>query len=146
MISHSRISLVLWLLAILIVPIAHLALADPPPQRASDSATTGPSSAQAPKKPARRTIPGVPSQASHAHNIRLRVIKVTPIEQIDKTRILKLEVERHYGKIDTVSLNRAKKHETLRFTILFPASLDADIRPGDLINYWLVGYTAIGRE
>lgn len=49
-------------------------------------------------------------------------------------------MERYYGKITTASLNRAKKHETMRFTILFPASPDADIRPGDLINYWLVGY------
>jgi hypothetical protein len=55
-------------------------------------------------------------------------------------------VERFYGKIDTVSLNRAHQHETQQFSILFPASVDADVRPGDLINYRLVGYMAIGRE
>jgi hypothetical protein len=127
-------------MAILIVPAALFALDGSPRSQGTKTVT------KAVKERARRTIPAVPSQASHAHNIRLRIIKVTPLEQIGDTRLLKLEVERHYGKIDTVSLNRAKEHETSRFTILFPASLDADIRTGDLINYWLVGYTAIGRE
>lgn len=48
--------------------------------------------------------------------------------------------ERFYGKIDTKLLDRAKEHETQRFTLLFPAALDADVKPGDLINYKLVGY------
>ncbi len=88
-----------------------------------------------------RTVPKLPSQASRAHNIVVRVVSITPIEKTDATHLLKLEVERYYGKITTDSLNRAKKHETMRFSILFPASPDADIRAGDLINYWLVGYT-----
>lgn len=138
---HILISLaVSLLLAVLIVQLAHFASAQTLRAR-QDTAST-----KATGEAARRTLPAVPREASYDHRIRLHVIKVTPIEQIDETQILKLEVERFYGKIDTVSANRAQKHETQRFTILFPASLDADIRPGDIINYGLIGYLAIGRE
>lgn len=96
---------------------------------------------QANSESTQRIIPRVPVQASYAHNILVRIVAVTPIQKTDDTLLLKLEVERYYGKITTDSLNLAKKHETMRFSILFPASPDADIRPGDLINYWLVGYS-----
>lgn len=130
----SCICFAVCLSMLLILPAAHFALAERPDvERAAHTRSV-------------RTIPAVPSQASRAHNIMLRVMKVTPIEQIDETQILKLDVERHYGKIDTISLHRAQEHETRQFSVLFPASLDADVRPGDLINYSLVGYTAIGRE
>lgn len=120
-----------------------LAAAEPPPAR-QDAAVP-----RATNEPAQRIapdMPAVPVQASCAHRIRLHVIEVTLIEQLKETRLLKLEVERFYGKIDGVSLERAKQHETSRFTILFPAALDADIRPGDIIDYGLVDYLAIGRE
>lgn len=93
-----------------------------------------------------KAAPDVPAKASYAQRIRVRVLEVTPVERIEKTQILKLQVERFYGKIDSKSLARAKEHETQRFTILFPAALDADIKPGDLIDYKLVGYMKIGRE
>lgn len=138
---HILVSLAgCWLLAVLIVPLAHFALAQAPHARQDAEIT------KATGEAARSTIPAVPREASYDHRIRLHVIKVTPIEQIDETQILKLEVERFYGKIDTVSANRAQKHETQRFTVLFPASLDADIRPGDIIDYGLIGYLAIGRK
>jgi len=62
------------------------------------------------------------------------------------TQLLKLEVERHYGKITAVSYKRAVEHETQRFTILFPASLEADIRAGDLFDYRIAAFHPIGRE
>lgn len=40
------------------------------------------------------------------------------------------------------------EYETQRFSILFPASLEADVQPGDIIDYRIVGYFSptINRE
>jgi hypothetical protein len=122
--TRRRLSLFAALLAL---PIAYYSWAAPPDHKEPE--------------PVGRIVPGVPTQASQAHNICLRIITVKSIEETNRSRLLKLEVERYYGKITTASLKRARDNETTRFTILFPASLDADVRPGDLINYWLVGYT-----
>jgi hypothetical protein len=89
---------------------------------------------------------GVPVEAAYSQHVRLRILKVTPVEVVDQTRILKLDVERAYGKIDAKSLHRAKKHETQQFSLLFPAAIGADIRAGDLINYKLAGYATMGRN
>lgn len=78
--------------------------------------------------------------------MRFKIKDVGQLERVDDTQLLKLTVERHYGKIEKVSLNRAKKHETQELTIIFPASPGADIRPGDIIDYRLVRYVQINRE
>ncbi len=41
---------------------------------------------------------------------------------------------------------RADEHETQRLSILFPASPDAHVRKGDLIDYQLVKYLPMGPE
>ena len=116
--------------ALLCLPLARLALGEPPND--------------ARKFPA--ALAAVPTEASFGHYLRLRVKKVTPIERIKRTQLLKLEVERHYGKITAESHKRALEHETQRFTILFPASLDADVRAGDLIDYRIAAYHQMVRE
>ena len=120
----------LCLLLLMTVAVLKFAVADPLPGRVAAVADAS----------------DVPAEAAYAQHIRVKVLEVTPIERVDRTQILKLHVERFYGKIDTKSLDRAKEHETQRFTLLFPAALDADVKPGDLINYKLVGYMKIGRE
>lgn len=95
---------------------------------------------------ARRYVPPLPDEAARAHSLRFRVLKATFVEQVGDEKLLRLEVKRHYGKIETESLNRAKEHESQTLSILFPAALDADVRPGDIVTYWLVGYLALGRE
>jgi hypothetical protein len=127
------IALAMTLLALISMPIAQFVLGDPPEVSNPESTT-------------RRDLPALPKQAAYAHSIRLTVIAVTPVERTDKTKILKLDVERNYGKIDQTSLNRARQHESQRFTILFPAAPDADIRVGDLIDYALERCVAMGRE
>ena len=117
-------------LLLMTVAVMKFAVADPLPARVTPVAEAS----------------DVPAEASYAQHIRVKVLEVTPIERIERTRILKLHVERFYGKIETKSLDRAKEHETQRFTLLFPAALDAEVRPGDLINYKLVGYMKIGRD
>jgi hypothetical protein len=89
---------------------------------------------------------GAPVEAAYSQHIRLRILKVTPVEVVDRTQILKLDVERAYGKIETKSLDRAKEHETQRFSLLFPAAIGADIKAGDLITYKLAGYATMGRN
>jgi len=116
--------------ALLYMPMSRLALGEPPND--------------ARKFPA--ALAAVPTEASYGHYLRLRVIKVTPIERVEQTHLLKLEVERLYGKITAKSYKRAIEHETQRFTILFPASLDADVRAGDLIDYRIATYHQMGRE
>ena len=85
-----------------------------------------------------------PEQAAYDHYIRLKVVEVTPLERTDRAQGLKLLVERHYGKIEWDSLERAKKHETQRFTILFGASSEANVKPGDILDYRLVRYLSHG--
>ena len=104
----------LCLLALLIGPLARLVSAAPP------------------VSPVPVARPSGPPEVSYPHQIRFRILEVTPVERIENTRILELKVERHYGKIDTRSFDRARKHETQRFTILFPAAPDAAVKPGDL--------------
>ena len=91
-------------------------------------------------------ISSTPQQASYAHHLRFRVFEVVSIERVESTHILKLRVERAYGKIDVKSLDRAKAHETQRFTILFPASRVDAVKPGDLIDYELVGFASPSNE
>lgn len=128
-----RIALAMALLGLISMPIAQFVMGDPPEVSKSESTT-------------RRDLPALPKQAAYTHKIRLTVIAVTPVEVTDKMKILKLDVERNYGKIDQTSLDRAKEYETQRFTILFPASPDAKIRAGDLIDYTLETCVAMGRE
>lgn len=128
-----RIALAMTLLVLFSVPIAQVVLGVPPEVSKPESTTS-------------RNLPALPKQAAYSHKIRLTVIAVTQVEQTDKTKILKLDVERNYGKIDQTSLNRARQNETQRFTILFPAAPDADIRAGDLIDYTLETCVAMGRE
>ena len=78
--------------------------------------------------------------------MRLKVLKVTPIERTDRMQLLKLEVERWYGKFEQRSLDRAKQHETQRFTILFPGSRDAVVKGGDIIDYRIVRYLSLDSE
>ena len=125
--SHIRFSLVATVATICVASLAVHAWTSPPNQAGSDRSE--------------RIVPALPSQASRPHNIVVRIDAVTLVEQTESTKLLKLDVARYYGKITTDSLNRARKHESSQFSILFPAALDADIRPGDLLNYWLVGYT-----
>lgn len=127
---HIRAALVSSVLMLLAAPIAQMLFADPP---------------RVPR-PVAGEPPDLPAEASHAHHMLFRIIEVTPLERVDQTHIVKLDVERFYGKIDSKSKRRADEHETQRLSILFPASPGADIRPGDLINYRLVRYAAIGRE
>ncbi len=82
----------------------------------------------------------LPKEVAYAHIIRLMVVEVKPLESVDKTQIVELQVERFYGKIEQRSFDRAQKHETQRFTILFPASLDTEVKPGDIIDYQITGY------
>jgi hypothetical protein len=84
-----------------------------------------------------------PEQAAAEHFIRLKVVEVTPLEQFDRGQSLKLLVERHYGKIEARSLERAKTHETQRFTILFFASPGVNVKPGDILDYRLVRYLSL---
>jgi hypothetical protein len=114
--AHAPLALALWLLILLIVSIDHFALA-----------------ASAPA--------AVPNQVAYEHYIRLKVVKVTPVERTDRTQLLKLEVKRWYGKIEKRSLERAQQHETQRFAILFPASPDAVVQAGDIIDYRIVRYS-----
>lgn len=118
MIAHVRLGLALCLLMLLIVPIAGFAFAEPSPD-------------------------SLPKQAALQHWLRVRVVKVIPVERTDKIQLVRLEVERHYGKIQARHLERAKKHETQQFSILFPAATDAVIKPGDIIDYGLLGYLSI---
>jgi hypothetical protein len=121
----------LCLLTLLIAPLARLASAAPP----VSPVPVAPPVAR----------PSGPPEVSYPHQIRLRILEVTPVERIENTQILELKVERHYGKIDTRSFDRARKHETQRFSILFPAAPDATVKPGDLISYRLSDFTSIGR-
>lgn len=127
---HVRLALVSSALMLPIAVIVQVLLADP----------------RAIPQPVAGEPPAVPEEASYAHHMRFRVIDVTPVERVDDTQILKLDLERFYGKIDSVSKSRADEHETQRMSILFPATPHADIRPGDLINYRLLDYQPIGRD
>ena len=82
-------------------------------------------------------------EAAYDHFIRLRVVRVTPVERTDKRELLELRVQRWYGKIDKASLERNRKHETQEFTVLFPAAPGAAVKVGDIIDYRAVGYLAI---
>jgi len=62
--THVRIAIVSCLpMLFLIVPISHFAFGDPPRKGV-------------PNEAAPRAVPPIPTEASHAHNIRLRVLQV----------------------------------------------------------------------
>ena len=82
-------------------------------------------------------------EAAHDHFIRLKIVRVTPVERVAKYELLELRVQRWYGKIDKESLTRSRKHETQEFTILFPAAPGAAVKVGDIIDYRAVGYVAV---
>lgn len=111
--SHVPLILSGVLLALLIGCGSHLPAASPPRPRAT------------------------PEQAAHDHYIRLKVISVTPLAETARYRLLKLEVERWYGKIEKEAWDRAQEHETQTFTILFPASPGATVEVGNIIDYRL---------
>jgi hypothetical protein len=81
-----------------------------------------------------------PKEAAYPHVIRVRVVEATPLEPIAGLQPFELRVERFYGKITQESLRSAKKHETQQFTIQFPATRDAVIKPGDVIDYEITRY------
>jgi hypothetical protein len=119
------------LMSFLLLPVigvlTHFAFANPPEQKETVASE-------------------VPAEAAYPHLIRLRVVKVVPVEKTEKHQILKLDVERHYGKISSDSHKRAMEHETQRFSILFAAVPDAEVREGDLIDYRMVAFSRLGRE
>lgn len=88
----------------------------------------------------------LPPQVAYEHVIRLRILEVTPLEKLDKINLLQLKVQRHYGKIETKSLERNRERETQQFTILFPASTEAAIRVGDIIDYRITSYLALAER
>ena len=89
------------------------------------------------------TRESLPKEAAFVHSIRLKVLSVTEVERTDKVRLLKLQVKRWYGKIETKSLERNQMHETQVLTILFPASPEAILKVGDTIDYRLSHYSSM---
>jgi hypothetical protein len=84
-----------------------------------------------------------PKEAAYRHFIRLKVLEVTPVEKTDRAQIVKLKMQRWYGKIEAKSLKLHEPHESQQFTLLFPAAPDAVVRVGDIIDYRLEGYLAV---
>lgn len=86
-----------------------------------------------------------PEQAAYRHQFRFRVAEVTRLEETTEFNLMKLTVDRFYGKISTQGLERAREHETQRMTILFPAAKSANIQVGDIISYSVGGYLALSQ-
>jgi hypothetical protein len=88
------------------------------------------------------TSPGkdAPRQAAYSHFLRFKILEVTPVEKTTSMNLLQLRVEPWYGKIDRRSHDLHKKYDTQELTFLFPASPDATIKVGDIIDYRIVRY------
>lgn len=89
---------------------------------------------------------GPPKPLAYEHFIRLKIMKITPVEQTDRFRLLELKVQRFYGKIEVKSLERNREYETQEFTILLPVAADAVVNVGDIIDYEAVRYLSPGSD
>jgi hypothetical protein len=124
-----------------LVPILLLAyslFAEPPAQRQVPQiklpTKTQVSTAQTPANPQ------VPKQVAWDQVLRLKILAIAPVEKTEAANLLRLKVQRFYGKINQHSWDLAKQHETQEFTILFPAAPDAKINVGDFIDYRIDRY------
>lgn len=82
----------------------------------------------------------VTSQAAYSHQLRFKVLLVTPVEKTEKYNLVQLKVQPWHGKIDQRSFDLHRKYATQEFTFLFPAAPDAKIKVGDIIDYEIVRY------